>query len=74
MVDRCVCHEISFAELKTLAERDGLDIEGLKARGACCGGCALCEPYVRLMLRTGRTEFGVLSPEEYASAMRAPRD
>jgi len=68
-VDRCVCHDISFAELKAIAERDGLDFTGLRARTGCGRGCGLCEPYVRLMLRTGRTSFPVLSPDEAARIM-----
>lgn len=71
VVDRCVCVDVSFAALKRLRERERLDLAGLKARTGCCGGCTMCEPYVRLMLRTGRTEFAVLTPVEAAALMRA---
>jgi bacterioferritin-associated ferredoxin len=60
-VDRCVCHEITFAALKRLADTEGLDFDGLRARTRCCTGCGLCEPYVRLMLKDGRTSFPVLT-------------
>lgn len=63
-VDRCVCREKSFAELKSLAEREGLDFESLRDRTGCGASCGLCEPYVRLMLRSGRTSFPLLSEGE----------
>ena len=60
IVDRCVCMELSFAALAKLAQREGLDFEALKAKTKCCTGCHTCEPYVRLMLKTGQTRFAVL--------------
>ena len=69
MVDRCVCADITFAELRALHQREGLDLEALKARTNCCMGCATCEPYVRLMLKTGATIFPVLSEQECRRAM-----
>lgn len=63
-VTHCVCHNLSLEELKVLAARGGLDFEGLKAASKCSTGCGLCEPYVRLMLATGRTRFPVLSKAE----------
>lgn len=71
MVDRCVCQNITLTELKRLREAEGLDLRGLIGRTGCCRGCGLCEPYVRLMIETGRTSFAVLSPAELADAMRA---
>lgn len=71
MVDRCVCQNITLTELKRLHEAEGLDLRGLTERTGCCRGCGLCEPYVRLMLKTGRTSFGVLSPAEVAEVMQA---
>jgi bacterioferritin-associated ferredoxin len=68
-VDRCICHAVTFAELKEISDRDGLDFAGLRARTGCCRGCGLCEPYIRLMLCTGRTSFPVLSPQEIARIM-----
>ena len=69
-VDRCVCLSISFEDLKRLAERDRLSFDQLRARTRCCTGCGLCEPYVRLMLKTGRTAFEVMSPREVDAIMR----
>lgn len=64
MVDRCVCHDVTLARLLEIARREGLSFAELQARGHCSGGCAMCAPYVRLALRTGRTEFVPLSDGE----------
>lgn len=58
-VDRCVCFDITFAELRDAAQRDSLDFEQLRQRFGCGRGCSLCVPYVKLMLETGRTSFQV---------------
>jgi bacterioferritin-associated ferredoxin len=60
VVDRCVCHEVTFARLRELARETGAGVEELSARTGCCTGCGLCRPYVERMLRTGRTSFEVL--------------
>jgi NAD(P)H-nitrite reductase large subunit len=62
-IDRCVCTNLTFSALKRTAEREGLDLEGLKACTGCCRSCALCEPYVKKMLATGRTTFPVTAAE-----------
>ncbi len=60
IVDRCVCMELSFAKLAAIAKAGSLDFDALKAATGCCSGCGTCEPYVRMMLRTGKTRFAVL--------------
>ena len=58
MVTRCVCCDISLAELLQQAHcHDLATVESLHTV-ACFGqGCGLCLPYVALALRTGRTAF-----------------
>lgn len=63
-VDRCVCHEVSFAKLKAIAQRKGLDFDGLQRATACGSSCGLCEQYIRRMLETGRTVFEPFPPEQ----------
>jgi bacterioferritin-associated ferredoxin len=63
-VDRCVCVGVSFEELKRIAERTGEGLDGLRARTGCGGGCGLCVPYIRQMLRTGQTDLPVMPPED----------
>lgn len=63
-VTRCICHDVSFAELKRLSDKEGLGLGELRDRTGCCTGCTMCEPYVRRMLRTGETEMPLMSPAE----------
>lgn len=70
LVDRCICHDVTFAALRELHEREGCGLDALKDRTGCCTGCTMCEPYVKLMLKTGRTRFNVLTPHEVWTIMR----
>jgi len=57
-LDRCVCFDVQFAELKTIAETHAVDsVEGLQAHADFGHNCTLCRPYVRRMLATGETVF-----------------
>ena len=60
-VTHCVCRNTSFEELKLLADRDQLSYDQLRDHTGCGASCCICEPYIRLMLKTGRTRFRVLS-------------
>jgi len=75
-VDRCICHDVTLAEIKSVAVSIRAElgdcgedemIERLCDREGCGTVCGLCKPYVKLMLRTGRTEFEVLTSEEWAA-------
>jgi NAD(P)H-nitrite reductase large subunit len=65
MVDRCVCHQVLLSRVK--ARADGLRAAGITGENqlvealadelGCTTGCGMCEPYVRLTLRTGRVGF-----------------
>ncbi|MCB9845138.1 MAG: (2Fe-2S)-binding protein [Phycisphaeraceae bacterium] len=56
-VDRCVCHDITFARLALLARRERLDLDELSARTGCGTSCGMCRPYLSRMLHEGRTSF-----------------
>lgn len=60
-VTRCVCHNLSFDELKRRADAESLSLDELKERTRCATGCGMCEPYIQLMLLTGETRFRVLN-------------
>jgi len=58
MVDRCVCFDKKFSEMKRVSEKYGLkSVEELKHYFTFGENCKLCIPYVELMLKTGKTEF-----------------
>lgn len=59
MITRCVCHDVTFAELRALADRTGGDLADLSRRTGCGTSCGLCIPYIRLMLETRRVVFPV---------------
>lgn len=57
-VDRCICHSRSFEEIRDFARRQRIEtLEKLQEAEYCSCGCGLCEPYVKILLETGRTEF-----------------
>ena len=69
-VDRCICHNVSFAECLRLARDEGLSRREVVARTGCTTGCGLCEPYVRLTLAAGRSEWPVMRPETLEAELR----
>lgn len=69
-VTRCVCHDVTFAELKALTPEVGADLDALAARTGCGTGCGTCIPYIQLMLKTGRTEFPVITGAQFATLLK----
>ncbi len=58
IVARCICSDISFADMKKIAEEQQItSVEELREQDICCNNCLMCEPYVEMVLETGRTEF-----------------
>ncbi|TVQ63563.1 MAG: (2Fe-2S)-binding protein [Phycisphaerales bacterium] len=64
-VDRCMCHDVTFAELRELADRGAGDLQALARETGCGTGCGLCVPYIRVMLRTGQTVLPVMTASEF---------
>lgn len=57
-IDRCVCFNRRFADLRRVAEKTGAaTVEALQQEVVFGRKCGLCHPYVRRMLRTGETVF-----------------
>ena len=57
-IDRCYCFGVTFADLKAVADATGAEsVAELQEHAAFGERCQLCHPYVRRMLRTGRTVF-----------------
>ncbi len=61
MVIRCVCFNKRFSELKKIArKRNATTIEELQQYVRFGHNCQRCHPYVKLMLKTGQTQFDVI--------------
>jgi len=57
-IDRCMCYQRTFDELKSIAEDTGAEsVEELQEHAVFGHNCQLCHPYVRRMLETGETVF-----------------
>lgn len=68
MVNRCICSNITFAEVKIIADRENFrTVKELQENQVCCRHCELCRPYVQEMLNTGDTSFSPmpLSNQEF---------
>ncbi|MEM9066529.1 MAG: hypothetical protein AAGB51_13675 [Planctomycetota bacterium] len=65
VVSRCICYNKSFAELADLSEREGCGIAGIHAQTGVGARCGLCIPYIRLMLRTGKTSLPVMWSRDF---------
>lgn len=64
-IDRCYCFQVRFEELRKVAGRTGAaSVEELQRHVRFGEQCRLCHPYVRRMLRTGRTSFGHIITED----------
>jgi bacterioferritin-associated ferredoxin len=57
-VDRCICHQTRFVDIKRYAETEGItSVEELMERGISSTNCKLCVPYIEQMFKTGETSF-----------------
>lgn len=64
-IDRCICYDRTFDELRRVAEANSAhSIDALQRYIDFGLQCELCHPYVRRMLRTGETWFGSILTDE----------
>jgi len=70
-IDRCICRDTRFADMKRAAEDAAVDggseihsVSDLQRVIPFGDGCGLCRPYVRRMLRTGETVFHEIVADE----------
>lgn len=64
-INRCVCFDCTFSEIRALSEETGeKTIEELQRHLEFGMNCRLCHPYIRRMLRTGETTFNQILTEE----------
>lgn len=63
-VDRCVCHNVTFAELVKIHRETGADLDQLQRLTGCGTGCGMCVPYIRVALQTGKVRLAVMHGSE----------
>jgi len=64
LVSRCICRNVTFAELLPRARAASWTLDDLMRATGCGAQCGLCRPYLKRMLLTGETVFSeLLSPE-----------
>lgn len=63
-VTRCICTDITFAELLDISKHGAQQFEELQRRTGCGEGCGTCIPYILLTLETGRSDHPILSEDE----------
>lgn len=57
-IDRCVCSGMTFEQMKREAKRLNLrSVKGMRSRLPMGAYCSACAPYLREMLKTGKTKF-----------------
>lgn len=56
-VRRCVCHDITFADLKAAGV---CNLDQAADRFGAGTNCQTCVPYMEKMFETGETAFGIL--------------
>lgn len=57
-VQRCICRRVDFKALKQIARDRGYEsVEDFQKEQIAGDGCGLCVPYLREMLKTGKTSF-----------------
>jgi len=64
-IDKCICSNITFSELRKIAiSNNADDINKLQEIVDVAKNCRLCVPYLKEMLKTGETEFHKLITEQ----------
>ena len=62
MIDRCICFDKTFAEMKKVIDRHGIkSIYELREHISFGGNCSLCMPYVEQVIKTGKTSFEIIN-------------
>jgi bacterioferritin-associated ferredoxin len=58
MVDRCICFDKTFADMKKIIEKHGIkSIYELRKHIPFGENCGLCLPFVEQLIKTGETKF-----------------
>ena len=53
MVNRCVCHDVSFADILAWSDqRTHCTLDDIREQFGCGKSCATCVPYIKQVLET----------------------
>lgn len=63
LITMCICQRMPFERLLPLARDEGWSLADIMRETGCGDQCGLCRPYLRAMLRDGRTVFNELLTE-----------
>lgn len=54
MVNRCVCHDVAFADiLAWSSRREYTSLDDIRRHFGCGNSCATCVPYIRQAMESG---------------------
>ena len=57
-ITKCICFDTTFKEMQDIMLKNKINsIEELKKIKTISENCKLCLPYIKEMIRTGKTEF-----------------
>jgi bacterioferritin-associated ferredoxin len=60
MVEKCVCHDVTFeALLQWAATRTSTTIDDVRETFGCSGSCGMCRTYIQQALATGETRIAL---------------
>lgn len=65
-VDRCVCRNVTFAQLIALHERTGREFDDLAKETMIGDGCGICVPYAKAAIVTGKPKLPACGPGQLA--------
>ena len=73
MINRCICHNVSFAKMLQLMADKNLTIKEAMEKTGAGGNCGLCIPYIRLSVEIGKTSHPVIDRGKSNSMVRKMR-
>lgn len=57
MINKCVCFNLTFAEIIEIAKKNNWNLEDIQKNLGCGTRCELCVPYIQISIKTGQKEF-----------------
>lgn len=60
-ITKCICSDVTFAEMKVIIDEHQLkNIDELREYADVAMNCKLCVPYIDKMFETGQTKFEII--------------